>query len=82
VQFITSHPGPFLMLALLALAALVALVILGVARLLPPEHPVRSRVEASWNGVKANPELVSKRMQQGAFVLIILLFTILTLVYS
>jgi hypothetical protein len=82
VQFITSHPGPFLMLALLALAALVALVVLGVARLLPPAHPLRSQIEASWSRVKANPELVSKRMQQGAFVLLILLFTILTLVYS
>jgi hypothetical protein len=82
MQFITSHPGPFLMLAIVIVCALVVGATLAATRRLPPEHALRLRVESWWNRTKQDPELAGKRLQMAVFVLIALIFTILTIVYS
>ncbi|WP_445233483.1 hypothetical protein [Duganella rhizosphaerae] len=82
MQFVSSHLGPFLMLALLAVLVLVLGLIFGTVRALPVQHPLRTRAEALWHWLKENPELAGKRFQQSVFALLVLVFTILTIVYS
>ncbi|WP_332854383.1 hypothetical protein [Duganella sp. S19_KUP01_CR8] len=82
MQFVNSHLGPFLMLALLAVLVLVFGLIFGAVQALPVRHPLRTRVEILWHWLKENPELAGKRLQQSVFALLVLVFTILTIVYS
>ncbi len=82
MQFVSSHFGPFLMVALLAVVALLFMVFFSAVRALPIRHPLRKRVEIFWHWLKEKPELAGKRFQQSVFALLVLVFTILTVVYS
>jgi hypothetical protein len=82
MQFISSYPGPFVMLALLALAILVVASMAMLVKMLPPGNQLRQEVESFMRWLKANPELAEKRFRHGAFILLMVFFVALTLIYS
>jgi len=82
-SFISSHPGPLLMLGfLVAVLGGGALLLLAIRGALPPGNPIRARAEAWAMSIKKNPERFGKQLQYLAFGLIMLTFVVITLVYS
>jgi hypothetical protein len=80
---LTSLPGPFVMLGLLLVVVAAGAAMVLLARVvLSPRHPARVRIESALEAVKQNPELFAKRLQRFAFTLLILIFILLTVVYS
>jgi len=83
MNFVTSHPGPFIMLAVLLLALVLVLSSNFLVRaFLPTDHWLRRRVEGLTQRAQENPELAGKRIQQIVFALILIAFAAITFIYS
>jgi hypothetical protein len=63
-------------------AAVIGGAIFVATRLFPVNHPVRARAESAVEWMKRNPRLFEKRLKQVAFGLLVLVFLLLTLIYS
>jgi len=66
---------------LIIVAALGGAAIL-ITRLLPADHVVRLKVDASVAWIRNNPRLFEKRLKQVAFTLAVLFFLSITIIYS
>ena len=83
MSFVTSHPGPFIMLAVALLAMVVVLSARVLAQIfLPADHWLRRGIEAIAQRAKENPELAGKRIQQLTLALIAIAFALVTFIYS
>ncbi len=74
--------GIILMSAFLMFVAILGGSALVLSRLLPAAHPVRQRLEAAAAWIQRNPRLFEKRLKQVAFGILVLIFTVLTVLYS
>jgi hypothetical protein len=70
------------MTAFLAVAVLLGGSVYLLSRLLPELHPVRRQVEAAVLWIKQNPDLFEKRFKLVAFILLMSVFALLTVIYS
>jgi hypothetical protein len=52
------------------------------AKMLAPDNPLRRLTEGGLRKARENPDLLRKAVERLAFVLAVLIFLILTLVYS
>ena len=74
--------GIILMSAFLIVVAILGGSVFVLSRLLPTAHPVRQRIEAAAAWIQRNPRLFEKRLKQVAFGIVVLAFSVLTVLYS
>jgi len=77
-----SMTGIILMSAFLAAVAVLGGVAYVITRLLPEGSLVRKNVEAAVTWITQNPRLFERRLKQVAFGLLVLMFVLLTIIYS
>ena len=79
----SSLPGPVLALTFLVVTALVCGMFVLVARLLlPPEHPLRKWSLMATLRYQTNPGQFFKSLEKLFFGLLVLIFVLITLIYS
>jgi hypothetical protein len=74
--------GIILMAAYLVVVAVFAGAIYFLSRLLPVDNPARMGVAAAIAWIRQNPRVFEKRLRQVAFGLIVLVFSLITIIYS
>jgi hypothetical protein len=74
--------GIILMSAFLATVAVLGGTAYLLTRLLPEGSPVRRKAEAAVAWIRQNPRLFEKRLKQAAFGILVLVFSLLTVIYS